>query len=371
MTAGGDCPGLNPTIRAVAKTAILRYGLEVVGIRDGFLGLIEDRVRPLSLDDVSGILTRGGTILGSNNRANPARQFMGLDERGEARHEDLRPRCVRTVERHRLDAVIVIGGDGTMTGAASLVESGITVLGIPKTIDNDLVGSEISVGFLTAVATATDAIDRLHSTAESHHRVMVCEVMGRNAGWIALSSGVAGGCDAILLPEVPFHFDRICGFLEERRRQGRNYAIVAVSEGARPAGGEQVVAQIDVGSADPIRLGGIGKLVAHEIAARTDFETRTTVLGHVQRGGSPVAADRVLATNFGFWTMTALMDGARNRLMVRQRHTYTDVDLLTAAGQQRTVPIGDPLVDAACAVGTSFGAELAPRDPTVVPAVVH
>jgi phosphofructokinase-like protein len=359
MTAGGDCPGLNATIRAVAKTAILRYGLEVVGIEDGFVGLMEGRVRPLSMRDASGILTRGGTILGSNNKANPARQYAGTDASGQPLHEDRRHLCVRTAEQHRLDAIVVIGGDGTMSGAAKLVESGLVILGIPKTIDNDLVGSEISIGFLTAVATATDAIDKLQSTAESHHRVMVCEVMGRNAGWIALSSGVASGSDIILMPEVPFHFDKVAEFIESRRRGGPGFAVVVVSEGARPAGGEQVVAEIDRESADPIRLGGIGKVVAHEIAARTGVETRTTVLGHVQRGGSPIAADRVLATNFGFWTVTALMDGARNRLIVRQRHTFVDVDLRECADRQRTVPLDEPLIDAARAVGTHFGADLA------------
>lgn len=370
MTAGGDCPGLNATIRAVAKTAIYRYGLEVVGIEDGFLGLIEGRCRPLGARDVSGILTRGGTILGSNNRANPARQFVGTDAEGNPRHEDLRPRCVETVERHGLDALVVIGGDGTMSAASRLIECGINVIGIPKTIDNDLVGSEITIGFLTAVATATEAIDKLHSTAESHHRVMVCEVMGRNAGWIAATAGVASGSDVILIPELPFRWNSICEFIEARRRHGPGFAIVVVAEGARPKDGEPVVAQVDVQSADPIRLGGIGAVVAHEIAARTGLETRTTVLGHVQRGGAPIAADRVLATNFGFWTVTALMDGARNRLIVRQRQTYTDVDLLHAAGRQRTIPLGDPILDAARAVGTSLGAPLeipaGDRPPSVI-----
>jgi len=358
LTAGGDCPGLNATIRAVVKTAIFRYGLEVVGIEDGFQGLIEGRTRPLTARDASGILARGGTMLGSNNRANPARQFVGLDPEGKPRHEDLRHRCVETVERAKLDALVVIGGDGTMTGASRLVERGLNIIGIPKTIDNDLVGSEISIGFLTAVATATDAIDKLHSTAESHHRVMVCEVMGRNAGWIALTAGVASGSDVILMPEVPFQWDAISEFIDARRRFGPGFAIVVVAEGARPRDGEQVVAKVDLSSADPIRLGGIGAVVAHEIGARTGLETRVTVLGHVQRGGGPIAADRVLATNFGFWAVTALMQGARNRLIVRQRHCFTEVDLVAAADRQRTVPLGDPLVDAARAVGTSFGASI-------------
>jgi len=354
LTAGGDCPGLNATIRAVVKTAIFRYGLEVVGIEDGFQGLIEGRTRPLTARDASGILARGGTMLGSNNRANPARQFVGLDPEGKPRHEDLRHRCVETVERAKLDALVVIGGDGTMSGASRLVERGLNIIGIPKTIDNDLVGSEISIGFLTAVATATDAIDKLHSTAESHRRVMVCEVMGRNAGWIALTAGVASGSDVILIPEIPFDLRKVADDIEQRMR-GPRFAVVVVAEGAKPAGGSQVIGRIDKTSPDPVRLGGIGNLVATRLGELTGIETRTTVLGHTQRGGTPTSPDRILATNFGFHAMAVLAAGKRNRMVVRENNIFSDIDLFETVGKQRLVSVDHPLIAAARAIGTSFG----------------
>lgn len=354
LTGGGDCPGLNAVIRAVAKTAILQYGIEVVGIEDGFQGLIEHRVRPLTVKDVSGILTRGGTILGSNNKCNPSRYCTGRTDTGEPIWEDVTERCLTTIRRERLDALIVIGGDGTMACAAPIAASGINVIGVPKTIDNDLVGTEITFGFLTAVATATEALDRLHSTADSHHRVMVCEVMGRNAGWIALTSGVASGSDVILLPEIPFDLRKIADDIE-RRMRGPGFAIVVVAEGARPFNGNQVIGRIDPMSHDPIRLGGIGNLVATEIADLTGIETRTTVLGHTQRGGAPIAADRILATHFGFHAMAVLSSGKRNRMVVRENNIFSDIDLFETVGKQRLVPHDHPLIAAARAIGTSFG----------------
>lgn len=354
LTGGGDCPGLNAVIRAVAKTAILQYGIEVVGIEDGFQGLIEHRVRPLTVKDVSGILTRGGTILGSNNKCNPSRYCTGRTDTGEPIWEDVTERCLTTIRRERLDALIVIGGDGTMACAAPIAASGINVIGVPKTIDNDLVGTEITFGFLTAVATATEALDRLHSTADSHHRVMVCEVMGRNAGWIALTSGVASGSDVILLPEIPFDLRKIADDIE-RRMRGPGFAIVVVAEGARPFNGNQVIGRIDPMSHDPIRFGGIGNLVATEIADLTGIETRTTVLGHTQRGGAPIAADRILATHFGFHAMAVLSSGKRNRMVVRENNIFSDIDLFETVGKQRLVPHDHPLIAAARAIGTSFG----------------
>ena len=354
LTGGGDCPGLNAVLRAVAKTAILQYGIEVIGIEDGFQGLIEHRVRPLGLKDVSGILTRGGTILGSNNKCNPTRYCTGRKPDGTPIWEDVTEKCLTTIARERLDGLIVIGGDGTMACAAPIAAAGINVIGVPKTIDNDLVGTEITFGFLTAVATATDALDRLHSTADSHHRVMVCEVMGRNAGWIALTSGVASGSDVILLPEVPFDLRQIADDID-RRMRGPGFAIVVVAEGARPKLGEQVVGRYDPTSHDPIRFGGIGNLVATEIADLTGIETRTTVLGHTQRGGAPIAADRILATNFGFHAMAVLASGNRNRMVVRENNIFSDIDLFETVGKQRLVPIDHPLISAARAIGTSFG----------------
>ena len=354
LTGGGDCPGLNAVLRAVAKTAILQYGIEVIGIEDGFQGLIEHRVRPLGLKDVSGILTRGGTILGSNNKCNPTRYCTGRKPDGTPSWEDVTEKCLTTIARERLDGLIVIGGDGTMACAAPIAAAGINVIGVPKTIDNDLVGTEITFGFLTAVATATDALDRLHSTADSHHRVMVCEVMGRNAGWIALTSGVASGSDVILLPEVPFDLRQIADDID-RRMRGPGFAIVVVAEGARPKFGEQVVGRYDPTSHDPIRFGGIGNLVATEIADLTGIETRTTVLGHTQRGGAPIAADRILATNFGFHAMAVLASGKRNRMVVRENNIFSDIDIFETVGKQRLVPIDHPLISAARAIGTSFG----------------
>lgn len=354
LTGGGDCPGLNAVLRAVAKTAILQYGIEVVGIEDGFQGLIEHRVRPLGLKDVSGILTRGGTILGSNNKCNPSKYCTGRNPDGSPIWEDVTEKCLTTIARERLDALIVIGGDGTMACAAPMAKAGVNIIGVPKTIDNDLVGTEITFGFLTAVATATEALDRLHSTADSHHRVMVCEVMGRNAGWIALTAGVSSGSDVILLPEIPFDLRKIADDID-RRMRGPGFAIVVVAEGARPLNGQQVVGRYDPTSPDPIRFGGIGNLVATEIADLTGIETRTTVLGHIQRGGAPIPADRILATNFGFHAMAVLASGKRNRMVVRENNIFSDVDLFATVGKQRLVPVDHPLIAAARAIGTSFG----------------
>lgn len=355
LTGGGDCPGLNAVIRAITKAALYRHGLRVFGIEDGFQGLLEDRVGELTSFHVSGILTRGGTILGTNNRANPSRIHVDTDDDGNPVYENQIDRCLGTIEAHRLDALIVIGGDGTMSCAAPFVEAGVNCIGVPKTIDNDIVGTDITFGFLTAMSTATEALDRLHSTAASHHRVMVCEIMGRNAGWLTLESGLASGSDVILIPEIPFDVDAICRFVEGRRTRSRGFSIIACSEGARPAGGEQMVKRVDPSSPDPIRLGGIAKWVADEVEARSGIESRTTVLGHVQRGGEPVPPDRVLATQFGYHALKLLMDGGQGRMVVMQSGAITDIDLTTAAHKQRLVPADHPLVDIARSVRTSFG----------------
>jgi 6-phosphofructokinase 1 len=356
LTGGGDCPGLNAVIRAVTKTAIWQHGIEVFGIEDGFQGLIEDRVRPLTARDASGILTRGGTILGSNNRCNPKRYCVRVDPFTGPVWENVTDRCVDTARRHGLDAIIVIGGDGTMASAAPLVEAGVNIIGVPKTIDNDIVGTEITFGFLTAVNTATEALDKLHSTADSHHRVMVCEVMGRNAGWIALTAGVASGSDIILLPEIPFDLGHLAENVEFRMRKGGpGFAIIVAAEGARPREGQQIVDRVDPTSPDPIRLGGIGRWVADELAKRTGVETRSSALGHIQRGGGPIPADRILATHFGYHAIKVLMEGKKGRMVVRQGNVFGDVDLLFAAGKQRLVPVNHPLIEAARAIGTGFG----------------
>ncbi len=355
LTGGGDCPGINAVIRAITKTAIYKYGLRVFGIEDGFLGLVEGRVAELTSLHVSGILTRGGTILGTDNRTNPRRYYTGTDSDGEPIFSDVTDRCLATIETFQLDAMIVVGGDGTMACAESLIEAGINCIGVPKTIDNDVEGTDLTFGFLTAAETATDALDRLHSTAMSHHRVMVCEVMGRNAGWIALHAGLASGSDVILLPEIPFELDRICEFVQGRMHRRRGFSIIACAEGARVVDGEQVVASHDRTRPEPIRLGGIGQQVAGAITGQTGIEARTTVLGYVQRAGPPCALDRVLATHFGYRAMELVMSGARDRMVVWRHGGLDDVDLQTVAGRQRLVQPDDSLIAAARAVKTCFG----------------
>ncbi len=355
LTGGGDCPGLNAVIRAVTKSAIMNYGLEVYGIEDGFLGLVQNRIHPLTTSNVSNILAAGGTILGSSNKCDPIQYVTGMDDDGKPITRDVTDRCIDHIHHHKLDAIVVIGGDGTMSGAANFVKHGVNCIGVPKTIDNDLEGTEITFGFSTAVHVASNALDRVHTTAASHHRAMVVEVMGRNAGWIALHAGMASGADLILIPEIPFDWEIVCQFVAHRARHGKRFSLLCVSEGAMPEGGSQTVDKIDPTSPDPIKLGGVGKYIADEIAKRSGIETRTTVLGHVQRGGTPVAADRILGTQFGYHAVELLMAGAQSRLVVMQGNEIKDVDILSAADKQRCVSPNHPLVEAARAVGTCFG----------------
>lgn len=357
LTGGGDCPGLNAVIRAVAKTAIHQHRVSVVGILDGFQGLVENRMRELSLLDVSGILTRGGTILGTNNKCNPTRVHCGVDSAGKPLFENRMQQCLDHIKAHDIDALVVIGGDGTMSCAAPFVEAGVPCIGVPKTIDNDIVGTDITFGFLTAVSIAAESLDRLHSTADSHHRVMVCEVMGRNAGWLGLYAGLASGSDVILIPEIPFEIAKVVEYLEQRLQRGRGagFAIIVVAEGARPAGGKMTVARMDPTSPDPVKLGGVGERVAHEIGQRMHADIRTTVLGHVVRGGPPIPADRILATQFGHQAMQMLMNGASGRMVVMREGRLDDVEILATANKQRLVPLGSPIIAAAKAVRTCFG----------------
>lgn len=356
LTGGGDCAGLNAVIRAVTKSAIIEHGLEVYGIEDGFLGLVQNRIRPLGMDSVSGILTQGGTILGSSNKCDPSR-YATRNRDGKIEKRDVTNRCLDHIDLHKLDALVVIGGDGTMSGAANFVHNGINCVGVPKTIDNDLYGTDVTFGFATACHVATSALDRIRTTAASHHRAMVVELMGRNAGWIALQSGIASGADIILVPEIPFDMDSICAQVQDRSRYGKSFTIIAVSEGAIPKGGDKIVANVDPNSPDPIKLGGVGKYVADQIEQRSGIETRYTVLGHVQRGGTPVTDDRVLATRFGYAALQTLVEDKPNRLIVMQGGVVTDVDILAAADKQRTIPEDHPLLHAARGVGTCFGDE--------------
>ncbi len=355
MSGGGDCPGLNAVIRAVTKTAITDFGAEVFGIEAGFLGLIEDRIRRLTYDDVSNILDLGGTILGASNKSDPGSFCVGFDEQGQPILEDVSDRVIRHAQAQGLDVIISIGGDGTMTGAASLAERGLRFVGAPKTIDNDLVGTEITFGFSTAVETATDALDRIRTTASSHSRVMLVEMMGRNAGWLTLSAGVASGADVILIPEVPYSLDVLADRCLARSRKGRAYTLIAVAEGARPIGGDMVVDRVVADSPDPLRLGGVSQVLCHQLAERTRLECRATILGHVQRGGRPCPYDRILGTQFGHHAVRLATTGRYNELVVMQRGEITSIPLAQAAGRQRTVWPDHPLVAAARSTGASFG----------------
>jgi phosphofructokinase-like protein len=353
LTAGGDCPGLNAVIRAVTKPALAKYNLEVLGIEDGYLGLIENRMQRLNNESVSNILTVGGTILGTNNKTDPQR--FAVEVNGVTEFRDVMDRCLENISRNKLDALVVIGGDGSMSIASRFARLGINCIGVPKTIDNDLWGTDVTFGFGTAVSIATEALDRVHTTAASHHRVIVVEVMGRNAGWIALHAGMASGSDVILIPEIPYDSGVVCDFVRGRSKRGKRFSIICVSEGARPAGGDQVVSRLDPTSPDPVRLGGIGQKVARDVEETTGIETRAITLGHVQRGGTPVAADRVLATEFGNMAVELLDAGERGRLVVMKGRTVTHIPIEEAEGKQRLVPVDHPLVRAARNVGTSFG----------------
>lgn len=356
LTGGGDCPGLNAVIRAVAKDA-LYHGFGVIGIEDGFRGLVENRMHELRVQDVSGILTRGGTILGSCNKTDPSRFVVGKAADGSPITEDRMDDCVERLKARGVEALVVIGGDGTMSIASRFVRAGVNCIGVPKTIDNDLWGTDLTFGFTTAVETATEALDRVRTTAASHHRVMTIEVMGRNAGWLALHSGIAGGADVILLPEIPFRMEVIYEELATRARRGRRYSLICCAEGAHPADGEKVVDRVDPTSPDPIRLGGVGRWLADRIERDTGLESRSVALGHVQRGGTPSAFDRVLATRFGHHAMELLRSGARGRLVVLQEARLTDIALTEAEGRQRVVPTDHPTIEAARAVYTCFGDE--------------
>lgn len=353
LTGGGDAPGLNAVIRAVVKTALNMYGTQVIGIYDGFDGLYETgRTIELTQSEVRGILPRGGTILGTANRGNPfARRVV---KNGEEVIRDVSDEVLEKIEALQLDTLIVVGGDGTLRISYELYEKGCPVIGVPKTIDNDIGGTDVTFGFDTAVATATDAIDKLHTTAESHHRVMVLELMGRDAGFIALHAGIAGGADVILIPEIPFDFDMICRKINLRAESGRHFSIVAVAEGAFPIGGSKVYAR----SGDEIsiaRLGGISQAVADFVAKACSMETRVTVLGHLQRGGQPTAFDRWLATRFGAAAVRLAIEGKHGHMVSLQGQEVRDVTLEEALAEPKRVAIEGDAVLTARGLGISLG----------------
>jgi phosphofructokinase-like protein len=355
VTAGGDCPGMNAALRAIVKSAVYRHGLQVTGFLDGFAGLLADQTRSLEADGVSGILTQGGTILGASNRDDP---FHVPVQGPVARtHVDRSDVVLATLSRHSIDALVVIGGDGGLTIAHWLGKEGVRIVGIPKTIDNDVWGTDTSLGFDSALAVATEAVDRLHSTAASHHRVMVLELMGRHTGWIALEAGIAGSGDVILIPEIPFQYEAVAEGILDRIKRGRRFSIVVVAEGAKRPSGETVVREFIEDSPDPIRLGGIGAVVAHALGALVPFEARYVVLGHTQRGGSPTPFDRVLATRFGVAALQALIDGEEGSMVALNGTRIDRVPIVDAVSKRKAVDPAGERVKIARSVGTVFGDE--------------
>ena len=348
-TGGGDCPGLNPVIRAVVKTAINKYGWKVIGIADGFDGLIwPEKSRELTLADVKGILPRGGTILGTTNRGNPfAYKF---EEEGKTGTYDFSDRCIENMKKLGVDALIVIGGDGTLHIANQFYKRGVPVVGVPKTIDNDLSATEVTFGFVTALETATEAIDRLHTTAESHHRIMIIELMGRDAGWIALMSGIAGGADVILIPEIPFRFERICDKIAEREKFGSKFSIIVVAEGVKPPAVDPNGKPVP-----PARPGNVGGIIGFSLRELTGKEVRVTVLGHIQRGGSPTAYDRILGSRFGSTAVDLVAEGKFGQMVRLHCDRMDDVSLDEAVGVMKTVDLASDIVRTARSLGVSFG----------------
>jgi len=325
LTGGGDCPGLNAVIRAVVKTGLIEHHCEAYGILDGYEGLINDRIVPLGYEDVSGILAVGGTIIGTSNTAHPFEYVREGEDPSTAR--DVSERCVKNFEKARLDVLVCIGGDGSLSIAHQLAQKGIPVVGVPKTIDNDLYGTDVTFGFDTAVQIVSDAVDRLHTTAMSHHRAMVIETMGRYAGWLALVGGMAGGGDVILIPEIPYGMERVCEAVEERSRLGKRFSIIVVSEGAKIKGEEEVLASTRLDEFGHVQLGGIGQVLGKLIEKKTGYDTRVTVLGHIQRGGKPTAHDRVLATRYGVAAMDAVHCGHYGTMVALQGKEVVEVPL--------------------------------------------
>ncbi|HWR44567.1 ATP-dependent 6-phosphofructokinase [Sporomusa sp.] len=352
LTGGGDAPGLNAVIRAVVRTA-LGQGLTVWGIKNGFGGMVENQMIQLTDNSVAGILPRGGTMLGTTNRDNPFSYPKKQD--GKIVYQDMSVQAMDNLRQAGIEALVVIGGDGTLKIAAEFYQMGLPVVGVPKTIDNDIPDTERTFGFDTAVGVATDALDRLHTTAESHHRVMVLEVMGRYAGWIALHAGMAGGADCILIPEIPFKTDSVIAKIKERQQRGRQFSLIVIAEGAHPQGGEISIARIVEGSHEKVRLGGIGEKLAREIEELTGMESRCTVLGHVQRGGTPTAFDRVLSTRYGVAAAQCVLDGAFGNMVALQKNQIIRVPIVDIAGKANNVTSDNELLTAGRAIGICFG----------------
>ncbi|MEM4703737.1 MAG: 6-phosphofructokinase [Candidatus Bathyarchaeia archaeon] len=327
LSGGGDAPGINAVIRAIVRKGIQNYRYEVVGIRDGWHGLLAGQFLPLDLKSVSGILPRGGSILGTS-RTNP---FKSKEEP---------KKVLRNAKKAGIDAVIAIGGDDTLTVAQKMNELGLKCVGVPKTIDNDLYGTDYTFGFMSAVAMATEALDRLHTTAETHHRIMILEVMGRYTGWIALAAGIAGGADAILIPEKPFAIEKLCEYVRRRQERGRNFSIIVVAEGAKPKGGKEMVYSETVDEFGHVRLGGVGYYLGKELEKRLGIETRVVVLGHLQRGGSPTPFDRILATRYGIAAIDLVHKKKFGHMVALKGNKITSVPLKEVIGKRKSVDLG-------------------------------
>lgn len=344
LTGGGDCASLNAAVRGVAKPLMIHHGAEIIGIEDGFLGLIERRVRPLKLEDFEGLIREGGTFLGTSNKAMP-RSHHGVDVTADV---------VEYYRALRLDCIVAIGGDGTMSMCHGLANTGMRFIGIPKTIDNDLMQTDRTFGFDTAVNVVSEALDRLHTTGRSHRRVMIVETMGRYAGWIALHGGVAGDADVILIPEYAYDIDYVAEVIRRRARSA-HYSVVVVAEGAMPLKGQVTVSKIVADSPDPVRLGGIGHVLQAELEKRLDMEIRTTVLGHTQRGGPPTSFDRIFATDLGCYAAKMFLRQEFDRMVTVKNNTLTSVSLANVADQTRHVTELDMTFISAIMSGVSFG----------------
>jgi 6-phosphofructokinase 1 len=326
LTGGGDAPGINAVIRAIVKKGIQNYGYEIVGIKDGWNGLLSAEYERLDLKAASGLLPRGGSILGTS-RTNPLKREKGPET------------IIRNAKKAGIEALVAIGGDDTLSVAHKMAEYGLKCVGVPKTIDNDLVGTDYTFGFMTAVGIATEALDRLHTTAETHHRVIILEVMGRYTGWIALEAGLAGGADVILIPEKPFDIEEVCECIRQRQKRGRNFSLIVVAEGAKPKGGVEIVYSESLDEFGHIRLGGVGYYLGKEIEKCMRIETRVVVLGHLQRGGSPTAFDRILATRFGIAAIDLVHDKKFDRMVAIKGNKIVSVPLGEVVGKRKTVDL--------------------------------
>jgi len=354
LTGGGDCPGLNAVIRGVVKSAVIGRGWEVIGIEDGFDGLLHpEKCRVLGLEDVRGILPRGGTILGTTNRGNPF--CFPMLRKGKMELVDVSDEVVSRIEHLGISGLVVVGGDGSLKIAQELMRRGVPIVGVPKTIDNDLLETDVTFGYNTALETATEALDKLQSTAESHHRVMVLEVMGRYAGWIALESGIAGGADVILIPEIPYDIEKVCAAIVARGKRGRRFSVIVAAEGAFPQGGGRVVKEPAGGKSVVERLGGVGEMISRELGGFLEMDIRVTVLGHLQRGGSPSTFDRCLGSRFGVKAVELIEIGAFGQMVCLKGRHITSVPIEDAVRSLNLIDPAGEMVRHAEALGIMLG----------------